>query len=156
MIYQPIVDLPIYSGSTNVALYSFDSDFSNSCIGKSHPNNMLISLNMKPSWLTWIGIRQNMLGNNFKWMMESSIHAFGHYHGVISISCTIRWHLFSNFSPFHLPVKEKEKQWRMKVLTVAQWLNLNQNNRSVSACWNSVSWENTGCIPPLLMGITDH
>ena len=55
-------------------------------------------------------------------------------HGIISISPTIHRHLFSDFSPFHLPVKEKEKQWRMKGLTMAQWIHLNQNNRSVLAC----------------------
>ena len=50
----------------------------------------------------------------------------------ISISHTIHRHLFSDFSPFRSPVKEKGKQGRMKGLTMAQWINLNWNNRCVS------------------------
>ena len=52
---------------------------------------------------------------------------------MISIHCTIYWHLFSNFSPIHLPVKEKEKQSRIKGLILAQWINLNRINRFVVA-----------------------
>ena len=64
-------------------------------------------------------------------MMKSSTCALGHYHDVISISRTIRWHLFSYISLFCSPVKEKGKQGRMKRLIMVQWINLNWNNRSV-------------------------
>ena len=67
-------------------------------------------------------------------MTQSSTRAFGHLHDVISESRTIHQHLFSDFSPFHSPVKEKGKQGRMKGLTIAQWINLNQNYRFVLAC----------------------
>ena len=36
-------------------------------------------------------------------------HTFSHLHDI-SIAITISQHLYSDFSPFHLPVKEKEKQ----------------------------------------------
>ena len=85
--------------------------------------------------------------------MQSSTHAFGHYHDVISISCTIHRQLFSNFSPFCSPFKQKEKQWKMKGHTMAQWLSLNQNNRSVLACWYSVLGEKTGPILLPLVGL---
>ena len=38
--------------SSSLSLYSLDSDFSSSYIGKSQLKNTHISLNMKPSWLT--------------------------------------------------------------------------------------------------------
>ena len=44
--------------SSNLLSYSLDST---SCIGISQPKNMHISLNMKPSWLSWIGIRQRCM-----------------------------------------------------------------------------------------------
>ena len=66
-------------------------------------------------------------------MMQSSTHAFGDYRDAISTSYTIHRHLFRDFSPFHSPVKGKGKQGRMKELTIVQWINLNQNNRSVLA-----------------------
>ena len=66
-------------------------------------------------------------------MMQSSTRAFGHYRDVISKSRTIHRHLFSDFSPFRSPIKEKGKQGRMKGHTRAQWINLNRNNRSVLA-----------------------
>ena len=43
----------------------------------------------------------------------------------ISISFTIHWHLFNNFSPFHSPVKEKGKQWRMKELAMVLYCEKN-------------------------------
>ena len=64
-------------------------------------------------------------------MIQSSTHAFGHWRDVITISCTIHQHLFSDLSPYHLPVKKKGKQGKMKGLTKAQWINCNRNNRSV-------------------------
>ena len=67
-------------------------------------------------------------------MMQSSTRAFGHQRDVISISCTIHRHLFSDFSPFYSPVKEKGKQGRMKVLTMAQCIYLNRDNRYVLVC----------------------
>ena len=79
-------------------------------------------------------------------MMQSTIHVFGHQCDVISISHTIYRHLISNFSPFCSPVKEKGKQWRIKGLTMEQWINLNQNNRSVLAHQYSVLWEKTSPI----------
>ena len=52
-------------GSSNLLSYSLYSDFSSSCIGRSQAKNMHLSLNMKPSWLTWIGTQQNIaLVNN--------------------------------------------------------------------------------------------
>ena len=59
----------------------------------------------------------------------------------ISINRTIHQHLFSDFSPFHSSVKEKGKQGKMKGLTMAQWINLNRNNRSVLALQYFVIWE---------------
>ena len=64
--------------------------------------------------------------------------------------CTVHQHLFSDFSPFHSPVKEKGKQWRMKGFTMVQWINLNQN---VSAHPYSVLCEKTGPIILLLVCI---
>ena len=65
--------------------------------------------------------------------MESSTHTFDHQSDAISISHTIHQHLFSDFSPFNSPVKEKGKQGRMKGFTMVQWINLNWNNGSVLA-----------------------
>ena len=46
---------------------------------------------------------------------------------LYGIRHTIYRHLFSDFLPFHSPVKEKGKQVRMKGLTMVQWIiNLNQ------------------------------
>ena len=70
----------------------------------------------------------------------------------MSVRRTIHQHLFSNFSPFRLPVKEKGKQWRMKGLTMAQWINLNRNNRSVLAHPHFVLGEKTGPILLPLVG----
>ena len=69
-----------------------------------------------------------------------------HQYDVISISLTINWHLLSDFSPIHSPVKEKEKQRRMKTHhdTIEK---LNQDNRSVLTCQYCVLW---GLILPLL------
>ena len=68
-------------------------------------------------------------------------HTFSHLHDI-SIAITISQHLYSHFSPFHLPVKEKEKQWRMKGLNMVQWINFNQNNKSVLVCQYSALWKN--------------
>ena len=73
---------------------------------------------------------------------------------VISISHTIHRHLFSDFSSFHSPIKEKEKQWRMKGLTIGQWINLNRNNISVFAHQYSVLWKKTCPILSPLVGLT--
>ena len=51
----------------------------------------------------------------------------------VLISRTIRQDFFSIFSPFHSLVKRKGKQGRMKGLAIEQWINPNQNNRSVLA-----------------------
>ena len=42
----------------------------------------------------------------------------------------------------------------MEGLTVAQWINVNQNNRSVLVCQYSVLREKTGPIFLLLVGLT--
>ena len=42
-------------------------------------------------------------------MMQSSTHTFGHQHDIISIRQTIHRHLFSDFSPFRSPVKQKNQ-----------------------------------------------
>ena len=84
--------------------------------------------------------------------MQSTTHAFGHYCAIISISNTIHWHLFSNFSPFHSPLKEKGKQGRMKGLTMTQCINLNLNKRFVLVDWYSVLWQKTG---PILLPLMD-
>ena len=65
---------------------------------------------------------------------------------TISISHTIYWHLFRDFSPLHSPVKEKGKQGKMKGLTMVQGININWNNKSVLTHWYSVLWEKTGPI----------
>ena len=82
-----------------------------------------------------------------------STRTFGNYHDIISISCAIHQHLLSNFSPFHSPVKEKEKQWRIKWPTTAQWINGNWINRSVVAHRYPALWEKSDAILPLLMGL---
>ena len=53
--------------------------------------------------------------------MQSTTRTFGHWYDVISKSHTIHRHLFSDFPPFCLPVKEKGMQGRMKGLTRAHW-----------------------------------
>ena len=63
----------------------------------------------------------------------------------------IHQHLFSDFSPFNLPVKQKEKQWKMKEFTMTQWINLNWNNRSVLAHWHSVLKEKNCTYTSLLV-----
>ena len=65
---------------------------------------------------------------------------------------TIHQHLFRDFSPFHLPVKEKQKQEKMKGFTMVQWINLNQNNISVLVLWCSILWEKIG---PILLPLVD-
>ena len=72
---------------------------------------------------------------------------------MISIHRTIYWHLFSDFSPIHLPVKEKEKQLRIKGLILAQWINLNRTNRFVVVHQYPALWEKTGPIFPPLLGL---
>ena len=84
-------------------------------------------------------------------MIQSSTHAFGQKCDIISINCATHWHLFSDFSPFHSLVEEKVKQWSIKGLTMVQWINLNQNKRSVLAHWYSVLWEKTDPILLLLV-----
>ena len=42
----------------------------------------------------------------------------------------------------------------MKGLTMAQWINLNQNDIPVLACWYSVLWEKTGLILLPLVDLT--
>ena len=69
-----------------------------------------------------------------------------------NINHTIHRHLFRNFSPFHLPVKEKGKQGRMKGVTMTQCINLNRNNRSVLAHWYSVLWDKIWPYPPTASG----
>ena len=44
----------------NLPSYVLDNNFSSSCIGKSQLENMHISFNMNPSWMTWIGKWQNI------------------------------------------------------------------------------------------------
>ena len=76
-------------------------------------------------------------------------HTFSHLHDI-SIVITISQHLYSHFSPFHLPVKEKEKQWRMKGLNMVQWINFNQNNKSVLMCQYSALWKTDPILPSLV------
>ena len=71
-------------------------------------------------------------------MMQSSTHAFGLQCDVISIEAVQFIDKSSDFSHFHSPAKETGKQGRMKGLTRAQWIKLNQNNRSVLASRYSV------------------
>ena len=49
--------------------------------------------------------------------------------------------------------REGVKQWMMKGLTKVQWINHNQNNRSVLVCRYCVLWEKTGPILPPLVGL---
>ena len=42
----------------------------------------------------------------------------------------------------------------MKGLTIAQWINHNQNNISVLACQYSVLWEQSWRYPPISSGLT--
>ena len=67
---------------------------------------------------------------------------------------TYHQHHFSDFSPFCSPIKGKERQWRIKGLTMVQWINLNRNNISVLAHQYSALWDKTGLILPLLVGLT--
>ena len=99
---------------------------------------------------------------SLSWICKSSIILMDH---VIKHLCIwplawrnkykrrIHQHFFSNFLPFHSPVKEKEKQGRMKGLTTAQWKNFNRNNRSVLARWYSVLREKIGLILLPLVGL---
>ena len=64
--------------------------------------------------------------------MLSCTYAFGHLNDIISISCDINTMHFSNFWHFCSPVKEKKKQWRIKRLTIAQWINLEEKNSNGS------------------------
>ena len=70
---------------------------------------------------------------------------------IDSLSVT---YLFSNFLPFRSLAKDKGKQWRMKGLTMVQWMNLKRNNRSTLARWYCVLWEKAGPILLLLVGCT--
>ena len=78
------------------------------------------------------------------------------WHVIISISAIqfintgpLQWSLI-----FYSPIKEKEKQWRIKGLTMGQWINLNRSNISVFARQYSVLWEKTCPILPPLVGLT--
>ena len=73
-----------------------------------------------------------------------------HQSDVMSISPIIHWHLFSDFSSFHSPVKEINKQRRIMGLPMAQWINRNRKNRSVLSHWYSV--RKTG---PILLLLVD-
>ena len=46
---------------------------------------------------------------------------------LCDVTITIHQHLFSDFLPFYSPVKEKEKQRRIKRFTMVQWIYLNWN-----------------------------
>ena len=65
-------------------------------------------------------------------VIANHVHVhLGHLHDII-ISYVEAINLstsFCNFLPFCQSTIEKEKQQRMNELTIAQWINLNQNNR---------------------------
>ena len=63
--------------------------------------------------------------------MQSCTCAFGHLCDVKSVSRYNSLTIFSDYAHFCLPVKEKEKQRRIKGLTMVQWINHNRINRSV-------------------------
>ena len=125
-----------------------DYDFNSTCIGRSQPKNMHTSLNMKPSWLTWIGTWKIIL---LFLLINLTDNAVKHT-CIWTIVWRSKYKLYNSSTSFHQlftfcsPAKEKEKQGRMKELTMAQWRNLDQNNRSVLARWYSVLWEKTGHI----------
>ena len=65
--------------------------------------------------------------------MQSSIHAFGHLCDIIR-----KYKLYNSSTPlqrfltFSVTSQREREAGMMKGLTMAQWTNLNQNNRSVS------------------------
>ena len=105
--------------SFNLLSYCLDSDFSISNIGKSQPKNWHYKFQHK---IILADLNQYMTATCLVIILADD--AIKH-----TCICPLASHLFSNFSPFHSPVKKKEKQWRMKGLIMIQWINLNQNNR---------------------------
>ena len=126
--------------SSNLLLYSLNSDFSSSCIGKSQPKSTLKSWHetilADLNWYTattHLGII--LTDNTIKYTCIWPLLWCNTYKPYNS-STPLQWYLI-----FYSPVKEKGKQWRLKGLTMAQWINFNQNNRSVLASQYSVLWE---------------
>ena len=129
------------------------------------------SLNMKPSWLTWIGYTTatrlvTILTNDaikhtciwpLVWYVTLQVVPWHNWSPGPSTANVVAvddppgptmaamdgplYRLFSDFSPFCSPVKVKGKQWRMKGLTMTQWINLNRNNRSLLVYRYFLYWE---------------
>ena len=106
--------------SCNLSSCSVDSNYSTSCTGKSQPKNTHVILNMKHiltdlnQYTTAMHLVIILTDDAIK---HTCIWPLGWCN---NIRHKIHWHLFSDFSPFGSPVKEKGKQWRMKGLTIAQ------------------------------------
>ena len=137
-VYEPGFNTHEYG--MYVYMYVLDSNFNSSCIGKSQPNNMHISLNMKPSWLTWISTRQNtVLVNNFnEWCNQAHMHfplVWHNKYKPYNSSIPLQWFLIFSFTS-----QKKGKQAWMKELTMVQYINLNWKNRCVLAYRYSVLW----------------
>ena len=62
--------------------------------------------------------------------------------------------MYTTFVIILQSVKEKEKQWRIKGLTMAQWVSLKWNNKFVVAHRYSSLWEESRPILPTLVGPT--
>ena len=107
-------------GSINLSWYVLDINFISSCIGTSQPKNMHLSLNIKSSWLTWIGTRQK----HCAWLTDDAIK----YMCIWALVWCSKYKPYNSstplqhFLPFHSSVKEKGKQWRMKGFAMVQWL----------------------------------
>ena len=133
--------------STNPVL---DNNFSSNCIVKSQPKNTHIHHNMKLSWLTWISKRQKLCLLMYDATMYTCIWPFAWRKNINRYNSSTS---LTNFSSFCSPVKEKQKQWRTKGLSIVQWINLNRNNISMVAHWYPASWERKiGHILPPLVG----
>ena len=153
--YFVVRDMNLYmmKWSSNLSSYSLDTNFSSSCIGKitaqehsynSQHETLLADLNRYTAAMHLVIIlTDDAIKHTHIWPLTRR-----------DKSRTIHSLLFSIFSPFHSPVKGKGKQWRMKGLTMAQWIYLNWHNRSVLAHWYSVLSEKTGLILLLLVGLT--
>ena len=118
--------------SSCLSLYSFGSNFSNSCIEISQPKNTHISLNQHETILADL----NWYMGTMRLVTILTDDAMKHIciwplvwcnkYKPYNSSILLQWFLL-----FQSPVKKKGMQWRMKGFIMAQWINLDRNNRSV-------------------------
>ena len=134
-------NLPLYL-SLNLWLYSLDNNFSSSCIGKSQPKNTHTSLNIKPSWLAWIGTPQKhacmviiLTDDAIKYISIWPL-AWCNEYKLYNSSASLQWDLTFSFASQREREEIKDERTYQGSMHKSD-----RNNTFVLACWYSVSSE---------------